>query len=68
MSFITQSPVPLPIDVGVINDDFDVSTITTTDLIVAAISVVSAVVFAYLAKKALRRTLNGIRRDAPPGR
>jgi small conductance mechanosensitive channel len=60
MSFIAQSPVPLPIDVGVITDDFDVSTITTTDLLVAGIAIVSSVVLAYLAKRALRRILNGI--------
>lgn len=60
MSFIAQSPAPLPVDIGVITDEFDVSTITTTDLIVAAISIASAVVLAYLAKRALRRILNDI--------
>ena len=60
MSFIAQSPVPLPLDIGVITDDFDVSTITTTDLLVAAISIASSVVLAYLAKRALRRILNDI--------
>jgi small conductance mechanosensitive channel len=60
MSFIAQSPVPLPVDIGVIPDEFDLSTITTGDLVVAAIGLVSGIVLAYVTKRALRRILNGI--------
>jgi hypothetical protein len=60
MSFIAQSPVPLPVDIGVIADNFDVSTVTTSDLVVAAIAVLSGVLLSFVAKKALRRVLNGI--------
>jgi small conductance mechanosensitive channel len=60
MSFIAQSPVPIPVDIGVITDDFDVSTVTTTDLVVAAIAVLAGVLLSFVAKKALRRVLNGI--------
>lgn len=60
MSFVAQSPVPLPVDIGVIADKFDLSTITTGDLVFAAVALVSSVILAMVAKRALRRVLNGI--------
>jgi small conductance mechanosensitive channel len=60
MPFIAQSPNPLPVDIGVIADNFDVSTVTSSDLVVAAIAVLAGVLLSFVAKKALRRTLNGI--------
>ncbi len=60
MSFIAQSPVPLPVDIGVIADKFDLSTITTGDLVFAAVALVSSIILAMVAKRALRRVLNGI--------
>jgi small conductance mechanosensitive channel len=60
MSFVAQSPVPLPVDIGVIADEFDLSTITTGDLIFAAVALVSSIILAMVAKRALRRILNGI--------
>jgi small conductance mechanosensitive channel len=64
MSFIAQSPVPLPVDVGVIADEFDLSTITTGDLVFAAVALVSGIVLSMVVKRALRRILNGIE-DVP---
>jgi small conductance mechanosensitive channel len=60
MSFIAQSPVPIPVDVGVITDNFDLSTITTSDLVFAAVALVSSIILSIVAKRALRRILNGI--------
>jgi small conductance mechanosensitive channel len=59
MAFIAQTPL-VPIDVGLISDDFDIRAITTADLVVAGIALVAGMVLAYLAKRALRRVLNGI--------
>jgi small conductance mechanosensitive channel len=60
MPLISQSPFPLPVDIGVIPDDFDVSTITPSDLIVAAIAVLAGMLLSLVAKKAVRRVLNRI--------
>ncbi|MFT6289852.1 MAG: small-conductance mechanosensitive channel [Ilumatobacter sp.] len=60
MPLISQSPYPLPVDIGVIPDDFDVSTITPSDLIVAAIAVLAGMLLSLVAKKAVRRVLNRI--------
>lgn len=60
MSFIAQSSIPLPVDVGVIADEFDLSTITTGDLVFAAIALVSSIILAMVAKRAIRRVLNQI--------
>lgn len=60
MSFITQSPIPPNVDIGVIVDEFDLSTVTTGDLVFAAVAIVSSIVLAMTVKRALRRILNGI--------
>ena len=61
MALYVQSSVPLvPIDVGLISDEFDIRAITTADLTVAGIAIVVGIVLAYLAKRGLRRVLNGI--------
>jgi len=52
--------VPIPNDIGVITDDFDLSTITTSDVIFAAIAVAASVLLSQFAKRALRRVLNDI--------
>ncbi len=60
MAFNVHSSVPLaPIDVDVLPNDFDIQAITTTDLIIAGIAIVTGVILAYLAKRALRRVLSG---------
>ena len=50
--------VPVPIDISVIADGFDLSAITAADLIFAGIALVSGVVLGQLAKRALRRLLD----------
>lgn len=61
MALYVQSSVPLvPIDVGLISDEFDIRAITTADLTIAGIAIVVGIVLAYLAKRGLRRVLNGI--------
>lgn len=61
MAFNVHSSVPLvPIDVDVLPNEFDIQAITTTDLMIAGIAIVTGVVLAYIAKRALRRALSGI--------
>lgn len=53
-----QSPaqnVPIPTDIGVIADDFDLSTITAADLIFAGAALVAGVILGQITKRALRR-------------
>lgn len=60
MALIAQSSVPLPIDVGVISDNFDVGTISTTDVIIAVSAIIGSVFLAHIVKRTLRRRLNSI--------
>jgi small-conductance mechanosensitive channel len=61
MALTAQIPIlPIPNDIGVITDDFDLSTITTADLIFAGAAVVAAFVLSQVAKRALRRVFDGI--------
>jgi small conductance mechanosensitive channel len=52
--------VPIPSDIGVVTDNFDLSTITTGDLIFAGAAVVAAIVLSQVAKRGLRRVFDGI--------
>jgi small conductance mechanosensitive channel len=60
MPFRAPSPSPFPVDIGVVTDEFDLSTITTGDLIFAAVAIVASIVLAMVVKSAMRRILNGI--------
>jgi small-conductance mechanosensitive channel len=63
MGVTTQVPaqtVPIPNEIGVVPDDFDLSTITGGDLAFAGISIVAGVVLGLLAKRALRRVLGEV--------
>ena len=61
MALIVQNQVipgqvaPIPTDIGVIADEFDLSTITTGDAIFAAVAIVGSVLLSWVAKRALRR-------------
>ena len=50
--------VPVPIDISVIADGFDVSAITAADLIFAGIALIAGVVLGQVAKRTLRRLLD----------
>lgn len=50
--------VPVPGDISVIADSFDLSTITAADLIFAGVALVGGVVLGQLAKRAVRRLLD----------
>jgi small conductance mechanosensitive channel len=52
--------VPVPTEVAVIGDDFDLSAISTADLIFAVSALVASLVLSRLAKRALRRVFAGI--------
>ncbi len=66
MALIVQNQVipgqvaPIPTDIGVIADEFDLSTITTGDAIFATVAIVGSVLLSWVAKRALRRILNDI--------
>jgi len=61
MAPTAQVPIiPIPTDIGVIADDFDLSTITTGDLIFAAIAIVAGFVLSQVAKRTLRKVLDGV--------
>ncbi len=55
-----MSVVPGPIDVGVVRDEFDLSTVTTSDLIFAGVSIVAAIVLGHITKRSLRRLLRDV--------
>jgi small-conductance mechanosensitive channel len=59
-SQIPAQTVPIPTDISVIADDFDLSTITVADLIFAGGALIAGVVLGQLAKRALRRILDNI--------
>jgi small conductance mechanosensitive channel len=60
MAMIAQTQLVPTTDIGIIADEFDLSTITTSDGIFAAVALVSSVLLAYVAKRSLRRILNDI--------
>ena len=60
MAIIAQTQLMPNTDIGVIADDFDLSTITTGDLIFAGLALVSSVLLALVAKRLMRRILNDI--------
>ena len=63
MSVTMQVPaqtVPIPSDIGVITDDFDLSTISVGDLVFAGVSIIAAVILAQIAKRVLRRVLGDV--------
>ena len=60
MAIIAQTQLMPNTDIGVIADDFDLSTITTGDLIFAGLALVSSVLLALVAKRLVRRILNDI--------
>jgi len=60
MAIIAQTPLVPTTDIGVIADEFDLSTITTGDAIFAAVAIVSSILLALVAKRLVRRILNDI--------
>jgi small conductance mechanosensitive channel len=60
MAIIAQTQLVPTTDIGVITDEFDLSTITTSDGIFATVALLSSILLAYVAKRVLRRVLNDI--------
>jgi small conductance mechanosensitive channel len=60
MAIIAQTQIVPTTDIGVITDEFDLSTITTSDGIFATVALLSSILLAYVAKRVLRRVLNDI--------
>lgn len=52
--------VPVPSEISVISDEFDLSTITTADVIFAISALVASVILSRIAKRGLRRLFDGI--------
>lgn len=57
---VLAQTVPVPGDISVITDGFDLSTITAADLVFAAAAVGAGVVLGQIAKRALRRVFRDI--------
>lgn len=57
---VLAQTVPVPGDISVITDGFDLSTITAADLVFAAAAVGAGVVLSQIAKRALRRVFRDI--------
>ena len=60
MAIIAQTPIVPTTDISVITDEFDLSTITTTDAVVAVVALVSSVLLSWITKRVLRRVMNDI--------
>lgn len=52
--------VQIPTNIGVVADDFDLSTITTADAIFAVAALIVAHLLSRLAKRTLRRVLDDV--------
>ncbi len=57
---LAQTTVPIPTDLGVVADEFDLSTISVGDLVFAGVALVAGVVVGQVAKRTLRRVFRDI--------
>lgn len=60
MAVIAQVPLVPTTDIGVIADEFDLSTITTADAVFALVAFASSVLISQVVKRMLRRILNEV--------